>query len=273
MRSFCEIKARAMLRTWGFKLLSSVGVAVLAIGLMAQYGDTAPQWWEAGSGGNLPMWNSFPDSTGELTVFNTDGPVETRDHPFFERVGNNGRACITCHQPSNAMSLNTERLHEQWRDTQGKDPVFAAIDGSNCPNLPQAAESSHSLLLKRGLFRIYLPWPTVSASGTPIKPEFTIEVMRDPTGCNTDSVYGLRSDHPTISVYRRPRVVGNFKHVLDDSRGLNSANSERLSLPQTSLPQTGEMGASRSRRWKPHTHTSSGREVLRQSELSQILGL
>jgi hypothetical protein len=119
------------------------------------------------------------------------------------------------------MSLSTDTLQERWKATEGKDPVFAAIDGSNCPNLPQSQKSSHSLLLRRGLFRIYLPWPAQDSTGAPIKPEFTIEVVRDPTGCNTDPVYGLNSDHPTISVYRRPRMVANLKFILGTMDGFN----------------------------------------------------
>ena len=38
-----------------------------------------------------------------------------------------------------------------------------------------------------------------------LEPEFSIEVVRDPTGCNTDPVYGLDGERHEISVYRRPR--------------------------------------------------------------------
>jgi hypothetical protein len=64
--------------------------------------------------------------------------------------------------------------------------------------------ASHSLLLERGLFRVFLPWPPRTSLDEAIEPEFTIEVLGDPTGCNTDPVYGLGSENPTISVYRRP---------------------------------------------------------------------
>lgn len=55
------------------------------------------------------------------------------------------------------MSLSVETLQAQWELTDGNDPVFAAVDGSNCPTLPQKDRASHSLLLERGLFRIERP--------------------------------------------------------------------------------------------------------------------
>jgi hypothetical protein len=99
------------------------------------------------------------------------------------------------------MSLSVDTVRERWRATNGKDPLFAAIDGSDNPALPQDRESSHSLLLNRGLIRVGLPWPP---SQNP-DPEFTIEIVRDPTGVNRDPTWGLKSAKPTVSVFRRPR--------------------------------------------------------------------
>jgi cytochrome c peroxidase len=138
-------------------------------------------------------------------LLNQSGQVETKGHAFFTPLGFNGRSCVTCHQPTSAMSLSVDLIRTRWADTHGNDPLFAAIDGSNCPDLPQDKEESHSLLLERGLFRIALPWPPVTASGKPMKPDFRIEVVRDPTGCNKKPA--------SISVYRRPRVAANLKFI------------------------------------------------------------
>jgi len=75
-------------------------------------------------------------------------------------------------------------------------------------------------LLERGLFRIALPWPPRRADGTAIDPEFTIEVVRDPTGCNTDPIYGLQSPNPSISVFRRPRPLANTKYTTHQNFGV-----------------------------------------------------
>src|SRR5262245_56523127 len=170
--------------------LSLVLIASLGAGVAAG-GESTSRWWTPGEGTPLPPYITYANDYGQLGILNTAGVITTRGHAFFEPIGANGRACVSCHQPQNGMALGVAAIRERWELTQGKDPLFAAIDGSNCPNLPQAERASHSLLLERGLFRIFLPWPPRAADGTVIEPEFTIEVVRDPTGCNTDPAYGL----------------------------------------------------------------------------------
>ena len=195
------------------------------------------EWWQPGSDKTLPAAVTYADPSGKLGILNTSGPIDTKNHPFFTPLGTNGRACVTCHQPSDGMSVSVQTIRERWRATKGQDPLFAAIDGSNCPTLPQASESSHSLLLTRGLFRVALPWPPKAVDGTPINPEFTIDVVRDPTGCNTDPKYGLHSPNPMVSVYRRPRVVANLKYV---TRGGGLFSPKQLAMPMGVDPETGK---------------------------------
>ena len=197
--------------------------------------DSSHRWWDPGSGRTLAAYEEYETPNGALGIVNTAGPIDTRGHPFFEPVGTNGRACVTCHQPSDGMSLSVATIQQRWRETQGKDPLFAAIDGKNCPHLPQGEEASHSLLLERGLFRIFLPWPPRAADGTRIEPEFTIEVVRDPTGCNTHPEYGLNSAEPTISVYRRPRVAANLRYVIAGGSLFNIKDGS----PMDKDPETG----------------------------------
>jgi hypothetical protein len=199
--------------------LTLIFIAALPLAVTAQYQDRSRVTWiEPGSDTTLPALDAFDSTDGTVGVVNASGDVSTKGHPFFTPLGTNGRACINCHQPTYGMSVSTSGLVERWRSTDGKDPVFADFDGSNCPGLPQDKESSHSLLLKRGLFRIPLAWPPRNADGTPKPVEFSIEVVRDPTGCNTSGEYGLKSAHPTISVYRRPRPVANLKYVISGGR-------------------------------------------------------
>ena len=194
-------------------------IAGIVLTLSAQYQDRFKNTWiEPGSGVTLPEFDAFDSVDGTVGVLNASGPVSTEGNPFFTALGTNGRACVNCHQPTYGMSVSTSGLVERWRTTEGKDPVFAAFDGSNCPGLPQDQEKSHSLLLKRGLFRIPLSWPPKNADGSPKPVEFTIEVVRDPTGCNTSPQYGLKSADPTISVYRRPRPAANLKYVTSGGR-------------------------------------------------------
>ena len=176
--------------------------------------NVGAEWWGAGRGVVFPLEEEYDDPAGQVRILNAKGMIRPQGHPFFEALGSNGRACITCHQPGGAMSVSVDMIRKRWLDTAGSDPLFAAIDGSNCPDLPQDITESHSLLLNHGLFRMVLPWPPHAPDGSVIKPEFRLEVVRDPTGCNTSKVYGLLSPHPSVSVYRRPRMAANFKYAL-----------------------------------------------------------
>ena len=73
------------------------------------------RWIEAGAVGALPAEMRFGNAHGKLSVLNAAGPIEMKGHPFFEPLGLNSRACVTCHQPANAMSVSVETLRERWR--------------------------------------------------------------------------------------------------------------------------------------------------------------
>ncbi len=229
------------------KLLATAALGITAVALMAQYGDSGDPWWEPGTGRNLPMFSTFPDSTGDITIVNMEGPIATADHPFFQNVGTNYRACITCHQPSSAMGLSTDRIRQQYVDTRGKDPVFAAIDGSNCPSLPQADPASHSLLLQRGLFRIPLPVPSNA--------DYKLAVVEDPTTCNTSTTYGLATN--TVSVYRRPRVVANLKYVLGTDGAFHLNPTVKAQLAADGRDSTLAQQAAEAM----HAHEQTGRSL------------
>jgi cytochrome c peroxidase len=176
-------------------------------------GSGNASFWQPGSGAIFPARSVYANPGGSLEILNVSGSVNTKGHAFFEPLKADGRACVTCHQPSDGMSLSAATAQRRWTETGGHDALFAAFDGSNCPNLPQALRSSHSLLLNKGLIRISRPWPPRDSSGKAIKPEFTIEVVNDPTGCNLDATWGLHSKKPRISVFRRPRPAANLRYV------------------------------------------------------------
>jgi len=219
---------------------AALATAIGVNGASASSGDDG--WWSPDDGRVMPEYVDYPNEYGKLRVLNADGAFSTRDHAFFTALGTNGRACVTCHQPSDGMSLSAKTAQRRWELTNGKDPLFAAIDGSNCPSLPQEEKASHSLLLERGLFRIPMRWPPRDASGKAIEPEFSIEVVSDPTGCNLDPVYGLNSDNPTVSVFRRPRPAANLRYVMQIPQGVFPYDmvffNDRTLLPRD--PETGE---------------------------------
>ena len=212
-------------------LLLAAGLLCGAMGLAtAQRADATVDdpWWAPGEDRVWPEVLDYPNDNGVLRTLITGGPVRTQGHPFFEPLGTNGRACVSCHQPADAMSLSAATVRQRWEVTGGRDPIFAAIDGSNCPTLPQGVASSHSLLLERGLFRVERPWPVTEFNGRPVTPDFTIEVVRDPWGCNSGAEYG--PENGRISVYRRPRPLANLKYLL--AVGFAYDPKQGLALPR-----------------------------------------
>ncbi|HSC16051.1 MAG TPA: hypothetical protein VLI71_13085, partial [Gammaproteobacteria bacterium] len=139
--------------------------AVVASALWLATSALAGEWWAAGDGRPLPAEASYANGAGALGILNTSGTIDTRGHPFFEPLGTNGRACVTCHQPSDGMALSVASVRERWDATRGQDPLFASIDGRNCPHLAEGDPAAHSLLLARGLIRVALPWPPRAANG------------------------------------------------------------------------------------------------------------
>ncbi len=207
-----------------FNIASFVALATILFGLGAA--DVPPRWWSPGDGRIFPERLSYPNSSGVLGLVLSGGAMPTKGHPFFEPLGPDKRACVTCHQPADSMSLSNMTAQARWDATQGLDPLFAAYDGSNCPNLPQSERSSHSLLLNHGLIRIERAWPVKAA-------DFKIEVVRDPTGCNSGS-YG--PEKGKISVYRRPRPVANMKYLL----AMGFAYDPKAGMPLPLDPETGK---------------------------------
>jgi len=226
------------------RLAAPLAVAASAILLslsIAAKADYEDDWWAPGSGRTFPAQAEYPNGAGSLRVLLTGGPMETKGHPFFTATGPNGRACITCHQPADAMSLSAARTQERWDATGGKDPLFAAYDGSNCPTLPQADRAAHSLLLEHGLFRIQRPWPPRDLAGKAITPDFDIAVVRDPTGCESGK-YGPAKGN--VSVYRRPRPVANLKYLLAIGFAYDPKQGMPLPLdPESRRPISGNLMA------------------------------
>jgi cytochrome c peroxidase len=144
----------------------------------------------------------FPDPTGIVATLDVNGPVN-EGGAFFQSLGSNGRSCATCHVASQAMSLSTKDIQARFAATGGQDPLFAPVDGANCPSAGPGDASGHSLLLRHGLIRIFLP--------VPVNAQFSISVVHDPHGCAM--VPGSDGGQPIVSVYRRPLPTTNLNFL------------------------------------------------------------
>jgi cytochrome c peroxidase len=148
---------------------------------------------------SIPQTLTSADANGMVTTYQPNGATRTATNPFFASLGTNGRTCFTCHQPQAGWSMNPSSAMQIFLNTMGKDPLFAPVDGSNCPNLAISAKTlaqkaaAASQLLTKANIRIFLPIPPNA--------QFQVRVIHDPYGCENSTTYGL----PTggISMYRR----------------------------------------------------------------------
>ena len=144
----------------------------------------------------------YRDPTGFVATYNRDGDID-ESNPFFQSLGTNGRTCATCHQANQSFSMSVAGIQQRFLLSQGKDPLFAPVDGANCPDGKQEDAASHSLLLNHGLIRIGLPLPP--------NPEFSLSVVYNPYGCAIS--INSNTAQETVSVYRRPQASTNLNFL------------------------------------------------------------
>jgi cytochrome c peroxidase len=166
----------------------------------------------------------FKDPTGYISTFNANGNIQ-EGNPFFQSLGTNGRSCASCHIAKDAFGLNTTDVQARFDASSGMDPLFAPVDGANCPDAAPGDANSRSLLLNNGLIHVSLSVPTNA--------EFTISVVNDPYGCalTTDSKTGQQM----VSVYRRPLPTTNLRFLstvmLDGRETIAPLNNQQTFLP------------------------------------------
>jgi hypothetical protein len=147
----------------------------------------------------IPNMFAFEDDTGLFATYNTTGKVDLTG-PFFQSLGTNGRACVSCHQPSQAWTITPQHVQARFDATDGTDPLFRTNDGSNAPEADvstvAARRAAYSMLLGKGLIRVGLPIPTGA--------EFELVAVDDPYG---------HASAADLSLFRRPLPSANLKFL------------------------------------------------------------
>jgi len=149
----------------------------------------------------IPNGTFFGNPSGASETYSTTGGGIDETGPFFQSLGTNGRSCATCHQPSDGMSISAANVQQRFLQTEGLDPIFRTVDGSNCNHGIDVStlagrEGAYSLLRTRGLIRV--------AIAVPLNADYKIMSVNNLYGCNEPDV---------ISMYRRPLPSTNLRFL------------------------------------------------------------
>src|SRR5262249_9007088 len=149
----------------------------------------------------IPNGAVFLNPNGASATFSTVGGGIDQTGPFFQSLGTNGRSCGSCHQPSDGMSVSAANVQARFVLTQGLDPIFRTVHGSNCNHDVDVStlagrEAAYSLLRTRGLIRI--------AIAVPANADFRVVKVENQYGCDETDV---------ISMYRRPLPATNLRFL------------------------------------------------------------
>lgn len=156
--------------------LGALFLAFVAGAVLPGCGKDAPEAPAGHSTGGGPGATFLsPDPSGTVGTFSATGSLDP-SNPFFQSLGTNGRSCASCHVQGDGWGLSAATAQAIYASSGGRDPLFAAVDGADCPDAAAGAGAAgHSLLLNSGLIREALPLPAGA--------QFTIAVVHDPYGC------------------------------------------------------------------------------------------
>src|SRR5215831_181201 len=149
----------------------------------------------------IPNGVFFANPNGASETYSTTGGGIDLTGPFFQSLGTNGRSCGSCHQPSDGMSVSAAHVQARFELSEGMDPIFRTVDGSNCNHsitvsTLEGRKAAYSLLRTRGLIRI--------AIAVPANADYYVKNVFNPYGCN---------ESDTISQYRRPLPSTNLRFL------------------------------------------------------------
>jgi len=192
------------LRGWSGAVALSLVVGVMGCGDMEQGGpgsSSAAQSQQAPAGRVAPLPKLVRNRFGFSRTMTEDGtPLHDPENPFFQPLGQNGRACSTCHVPEAGMSITPEFVRMQFARTDGLAPLFRTVDGATSPladvSTVAARRDAFGLLLDRALIRVGI--------GIPANAEFELVGVEDPYGFATAK---------ELSLFRRPLASTNLRFL------------------------------------------------------------
>ena len=174
--------------------ISHAALAVLAALLLAGAGSNADA-----DEGVLPSIMVFNNQFGVDETISTAGAVNL-SNPFFQSLGGNGRACVSCHQPSAGWTVTPANVRARFDASAGTDPIFRTNDGSVSPDADvstvDARRAAYAMLLNKGLIRVGI--------GIPANAQFDLVAVDDPYH---------HANAGDLSLFRRPLPSTNLGFI------------------------------------------------------------
>jgi cytochrome c peroxidase len=203
---------RAHTRLFGIGAISCL--AILTLGTAARTGPAVTEL-------------HFTNDRGVSETITTAAEFDT-SNPFFQTLGTNGRACVTCHQPADGWSVTPSSVQRRFADSRGLDPIFRPNDGATCPTADvstlESLRHAYRLLLGKGLIRVSLPIPADA--------EFSLADVDDPYNCTSGG---------ELALFRRPLPSTNLKFlsaVMWDGRETKVGKTMEENLTQQAIDAT-----------------------------------
>lgn len=161
--------------------------------------DDEPTLRTASAAKAPPTLHDTKDDLGQIESESPGAFDAGASNGFFASLGSNGRTCNTCHLEGSAWTFTPADARGRPRN----DPLFAPVDGSDCPatSATQAPDSTLSTeVTGYGLIRIQIAIPATA--------DFTLVSASNPKGCAIAP--GSAGVSGQLFLFRRPLPSTNL---------------------------------------------------------------
>jgi hypothetical protein len=168
------------------------------------------------------------DPAGTTESFSSNSFDTGPSNGFFASLGTNGRTCNSCHGQDQGWTISAAKVQE-LAGAQPSDPLFAPVDGSDCPptsTMQPVNATLSTLLVEYGLIRIMLPVPGGA--------DFSLVDASNPKHCTiAPASTGVGG---ALFLFRRPLPTANLHFlstVMWDGRETHQKLTQGVSFTST----------------------------------------
>lgn len=249
------------IRNWGQRKVAGIALH-RALSVVMVLGVTGVMITAVAASGSLgDIFRPFQDDSGLQQSAPLNSSINAHNAFFDPSVGTNGQACVTCHQPNQALSIGVPTIQQAFAASDGTDPLFRLNDTADRPDADvsstEARATAYKLFLDLGVVRIGKQFKgnsnpdnlLTTLSDFRVEHQDTAQFGPLPNFINDPQHPGIA----TLSLFRRPLVNTNVNFdsaVLWDGRDsiatiqssqVPKAISSLLLGPQTNLQANQEI--------------------------------